>query len=168
MRSRVIRAGAVPIETRDWIGRRRQAEAIAKAKGDEMAEQGIGRVVHVLDGVEGAVYVGRAFRGRAQSPFHNPFRVNNAHPRTGTFLNREGAISAFREHLLSSPALLAQLPALRGQALACWCRHDGERPSERNGCHADVLLEVLACCDDDTLIAGDRARVEDALAATVG
>jgi hypothetical protein len=168
MRSRLVRAGAVPIEDRDYVARWNQMRKIERAKEDTLEASGEARVVHVLDGIEGSVYVGRAFRGRQQSPFHNPFKVNNAHPRTGRFLDRAAAIAAFRDHLLGSPELLAQLPALRGQTLACWCRHDGERPSERNACHADVLMAVLAACDDDALIAGNRARIEDALGAAVG
>ena len=41
-----------------------------------------------------------------------------------------------RRHVLSTPALVAALPGLRGRELGCWCKPQA--------CHGDVLLELLA------------------------
>jgi hypothetical protein len=76
------------------------------------------------------VYVGRAMhRGGWHldaSPFANPF-----HPgRDGT---RAEMVEKYRAYLLGRPDLLAQLPALRGRRLGCWCAPEP--------CHADVLAE---------------------------
>lgn len=113
-----------------------------------------GRVVHVNDQVEGAVYIGRA-NGRkrlAASPFANPFRVYGANKyNSGTSL--ESVINHYRIYLTSGDGreYLRELPELRGKPLACWCRHDGEKRTEKNACHGDVLLELLDRYTDDEL-----------------
>jgi hypothetical protein len=43
------------------------------------------------------------------------------------------------------------LPELRGKALACWCRHDGEEPTDDNRCHGDQLVRMLNYFTDDQL-----------------
>lgn len=99
-------------------------------------------MVHVNDNVPGAVYVGRAMPGRRGSVFGNPFRV-------GRRWLRGAAIALYREMVLANPMLLVRLPGLRSaEALACWCRHDGETEP---ACHADVLLDLLAKHTDDEL-----------------
>lgn len=106
-----------------------------------------GRVVHVSDKVEDAVYIGRAMpRQRLKaSPFANPYKVQEH--------GREDAIDHYHWDILNGPLrpLLADLPALRGKPLACWCRRDGESATEANACHGDVLLSILADFDDDWL-----------------
>ncbi len=77
------------------------------------------------------VYVGRAMhRGGwhlTESPLHCPYRP-------GPGLPREAMLRKYRAHLLARPELLALVPDLRGQRLACWC---APLP-----CHADVLADL--------------------------
>src|SRR5688572_12285659 len=91
------------------------------------------RVVHVLRQPSYDVYIGRA-NGRYRlpaSPLANPFKIG----RDGT---REEVIAKYRAWLLARPDLLAQVPALRGQVLGCWCKQlVTEIP-----CHGDVLAEL--------------------------
>jgi hypothetical protein len=106
------------------------------------------RVVHINDGIEGAVYVGRAVRWRpdlASSKWGNPFGVKRH--------GRDGAIFLYRQGMAvtGSIPLIADLPELRGKALACWCRRDGEERTPENACHADVLVDLLNCYTDDEL-----------------
>lgn len=106
------------------------------------------RVVHVRDGIKDAVYVGRA-NGRAglkASPFLNPHT-------TKAFGIRSLAMMAYTEDLRfgSLRHVLADLPALRGKPLACWCRHDGEACNEDNACHADILVRLLETYTDEEL-----------------
>lgn len=67
------------------------------------------------------VYIGRP------SIWGNPFVIG----RDGT---RDDVIAKYRGWLMSKPELLAQLPALRGKVLACWCAP--------LACHGDVLVEL--------------------------
>jgi hypothetical protein len=67
----------------------------------------------------GAVYIGRP------SKWGNPFVIGRDGSRTEV-------VAKYRDHLLSSPALLAALPELRGKDLMCWC--------SPCACHGDVLL----------------------------
>lgn len=91
---------------------------------------------------EGAVYVGRG----CGTPWGNPFKAEDAEEagyRDGPYM----AAHAFRRWLAGDPDysrgqpdperdfILANLSALRGKNLACWCQLD--KP-----CHADVLLEL--------------------------
>lgn len=102
------------------------------------------RVVHVRDNVPGAVYVGRSMprQGLKGSPFGNPFRPKNG-----------DAIELFITYIgdpKRGRPLLAQLPELRGKALACWCVHHGDPaplpydfdPDDYR-CHAEVLKWLL-------------------------
>jgi len=67
------------------------------------------------------VYIGRP------SKWGNPFVIG----RDGT---REEVIEKFRDYILSSPHLMADIHELRGAVLGCWCA-----PLQ---CHGDVLLEL--------------------------
>jgi hypothetical protein len=70
----------------------------------------------------GAVVVARPTR------WGNPYSVAD--------YGRDAAVRLYREHVMSRPALLADVRAqLAGKDLACWCRV-GEP------CHADVLIEI--------------------------
>lgn len=79
-------------------------------------------------------------------PLGNPFIVNphvKAGSRSGVMYiclpTQEEAVACFREMLTmpgpTADAYRAQIPALRGMNLACWCRLG-------DPCHADVLLEL--------------------------
>lgn len=108
-----------------------------------------GRVVHVNDNVEGAVYIGRAMprKGLKASPFANPFRVEE--------WGRDMALAAFRDQFLdrlrSGVIDVEALIDLRDRPLACWCRHDGEPRAEANRCHGDFILNLLDGNTDDQL-----------------
>jgi hypothetical protein len=85
----------------------------------------MGEVVHVRDGVEGAVYIGRP------SLFGNPFVI-------GKDGNRETVVVKYREYAISRAywdrEFREAVVALKGKTLACWC---GEKV-----CHGDVLMEL--------------------------
>lgn len=107
------------------------------------------RVVHVNDNVEGAVYIGRANgrEGLAVSPFANPYRLVD-----GSVTDRAKVVIQYEVWLLRDRReLLATLPELRGKALACWCRHDGEEQTPANRCHGDVLVGLLEEYSDEEL-----------------
>lgn len=70
---------------------------------------------------KGAIYIGRP------SKWGNPFVIG----RDGT---RDEVVRKYRGYVLSSPSLLAALPALRGKDLVCWCAPCA--------CHGDVLLDL--------------------------
>lgn len=115
-----------------------------------------GRVVHVNDNVEGAVYVGRAVpRKRLKgSPLANIFQITSHQP-------RPLSIQRYRDYLLLNLdhynwVLTEALIAVRGKPLACWCRHDGEERAPDNECHADVILEILERYTDDELLGGGK------------
>lgn len=89
----------------------------------------------------GAVYVGgavdRAGTKMPQSKWANRFEVG----RHGATV--EDVIGKYRDELLASPHLMADLHELRGKFLACWCSGpDGKGNDKRAPCHADVLLEL--------------------------
>ena len=115
------------------------------------------RVVHVNDGVDGAVYIGRYMppaKGRRLLPasrFANQFKIGTVPWWADRPLTRADAIEAYRKHLLDHPAFLDLLIPLRGKPLACWCRHDGEAKTEATACHGDVLIEILDRYTDDEL-----------------
>lgn len=70
-----------------------------------------------------------------QSPWANPFRVVKGE----RGVTRAQAIARYRLHMLKllelDPDLNAQLLALRGKTLGCWCRPEA--------CHGDVLVELI-------------------------
>jgi Domain of unknown function (DUF4326) len=83
-------------------------------------------------GIADVVYVGRPmYRGGWRLPGHplaNPYRAG----RDGTAAQ---VVDQYRRWLLARPGLPAQLAALRGRRLGCWCP-DGQP------CHARVLAEL--------------------------
>lgn len=116
-----------------------------------------GRVVHVNDDIEGAVYIGRAVprKGIKASLLANPIKV-------GSERTREQAINIYRNSIWlllmnalqpakDKQALVEAIIELRGKPLACWCRHDGEPKTDENACHGDVLLELLDQYTDEQL-----------------
>ncbi len=76
------------------------------------------------------VYIGRynSRYGLFRSIWHNPYKV-------GVDGTREECIEKYRQHITSSPELMALLPTLKGKRLGCWCK-----PA---ACHGDVLVELL-------------------------
>lgn len=102
-----------------------------------------GRVVHVKDNVPGAVYIGRLAGKMPRSVWANPYSVKRH--------GREEAITRYANRLTRSPDLIRQLPALRGQPLACWCRRDGADKTDDTACHGDILLAWLTCYTDSEL-----------------
>ena len=110
------------------------------------------QVIHVKDmpRFPNAIYIGRTVprRGLKASPFANPFKI-------GEHGNRSDVIATYASWLLGQPHLLALLPELRGKPLACWCRHDSDAGPL---CHADVILEMLACYTDIELREANRAQ----------
>lgn len=77
-------------------------------------------VVHVKAGYD--VLIDRTTR------WGNPFFV-------GVHGSRAQVLSMYRNHILASPDLLADLESLRGKRIGCWCRP--------RGCHGDVLVQLL-------------------------
>ena len=77
------------------------------------------------------VYIGRAYHQGGwkfpASPFANPFLVEQ--------YGRAESIRRYEAHLRSHPELMAQLPALKGKILGCWCH-----PLP---CHGDVLVKLI-------------------------
>lgn len=49
--------------------------------------------------------------------------------------SREEAIQKYKEYILNSPSLLADLHELEGKILGCYCRP--------RRCHGDVLIEII-------------------------
>jgi len=81
-------------------------------------------VVHVMRS-KYDIYCGRWNPKVPQhSIWYNPFSQGS----------REENIAKFKEYLLTSEYLMAQLPTLKGKVLACWCA-----PKD---CHCDVLAEL--------------------------
>lgn len=73
------------------------------------------------------VYIGRP------SKWGNPFThlVGKAQFQVS---NREEAVKAYRDWILTQPHLMASLPELKGKVLGCWC--------SPQACHGDVLMEL--------------------------
>lgn len=107
------------------------------------------RVVHVNDHLEGAIYIGRATRKTpVGSSLGNPFKIG----RDG---DRLAVIEQYKHWLARNlpvyPILIDALIACRGRPLACWCRKDGQIPTEGNRCHGDILCEFLDHYSDEEL-----------------
>ena len=68
------------------------------------------------------VYIGRP------SKWGNPFLI-------GKDGSREEVIEKYRQYIMSSPELLADLHELRGKVLGCWCA-----PKQ---CHGDILARLV-------------------------
>lgn len=84
-----------------------------------------------LDAAPGKhVYIGRPSKHvpGADGIWGNPFSVDKH--------GREGCIAEFEAYLRRTPALMAQLPTLRGCVLGCWCKPEA--------CHGDVLAAAAA------------------------
>ncbi len=93
-------------------------------------------VVNLLQTSDWDVYIGRPRAGREYARWGNPFVVGSMHE--GRVVDRERAISLYRDWLLNSPAglrLQEDIDELRGKVLACYCK---PQP-----CHGDVLVELL-------------------------
>lgn len=103
------------------------------ARGATPASAVAGRVVHCkrepFD-----VYIGRP------SKFGNPFRVMGEHTRAAVIEAFERRARAIIER---DPKAAAEIKALYGKTLACWCAP--------KACHGDVLLKLAA-----ELVALDR------------
>jgi len=84
------------------------------------------------DRVPGVVYIGHELHRQGWNLTESPWANPNKEGRDGT---RAEIIEKYREHLMSSPDLLARLPDLKGKTLACWCK---PKP-----CHGDVLVELI-------------------------
>ncbi len=78
------------------------------------------------------VYIGRAWNMGGwklpKSKWANPFSVKQS----GTATK---AVERYREYVMSSPKLLADLGELQGKTLGCWCKP--------GPCHGDVLVQLL-------------------------
>lgn len=83
------------------------------------------------------VYIGREVpeHGLTGSKWGNPFVM--ADESDG---ERDRALAAYREWILTQPELMASLEELRGRRLGCWCA-----PKR---CHGDVLVELLESTRD--------------------
>lgn len=104
----------------------------------------MGRVVHVRrDPYE--AYVGRG--GPEGSRWGNPFRIGDAHPRTGEPIARGDGVELYKEWILRGGGrwLLCHLGELEGRTLGCWCAPKGGLTEhDRLVCHGQVLLTLLA------------------------
>lgn len=78
------------------------------------------------------VYIGREVpeHGLSGSKWGNPFVM--ADDSEG---ERQRAIDAYRDWIVTQPELMGSLEELRGLRLGCWCAP--------LGCHGDVLVELL-------------------------
>ena len=88
-------------------------------------------VVHNLR-EEFDVYIGREVpeHGLPASRWGNPFVMADE-----SDAERERAIAAYREWIMTQPELMSSLDELRGRRLGCWCAP--------KGCHGDVLVELI-------------------------
>jgi hypothetical protein len=77
------------------------------------------------------VYIGRNMsfyvKGANASKWQNPFNLKK--------YSLEESLRLYKEHILNNAELLASIEELRGKTLGCWCKP--------NGCHGDVLIEIL-------------------------
>jgi hypothetical protein len=73
-----------------------------------------------------------------QSKWHNPFQI-------GKHGNRVEVLQKYEAHLLGNAELMAALPELFGQTIACWCAQKGERLTADDPlkCHGQILLKAL-------------------------
>lgn len=83
------------------------------------------------------VYIGREVpeHGLLASKWGNPFVMADE-----SDTERERAIAAYREWVITQPKLMSALEELRGRRLGCWCA-----PKR---CHGDVLVELLEAVDE--------------------
>ncbi|HVJ56684.1 MAG TPA: DUF4326 domain-containing protein [Terrimicrobiaceae bacterium] len=85
-------------------------------------------VIHVRDMREGDVYIGHRNNryGLPESIWANPHYKDDC--------SQEEKVERFEAYLKKRPDLLAQLHALKGKRLACWCKP--------KACHGDVLARL--------------------------
>lgn len=79
------------------------------------------RVVNIKKGMAYDIFIGRP------GVWGNPYKI-------GKHGTREEVIALYRKYLELSPALMAAIPALKGQRLGCYCWPEA--------CHGDVLVEL--------------------------
>lgn len=105
-------------------------------------------VVHVKDPGGFDIYIGRQMRNRPDlgvGLWGNPFKIEGG-------VTRDEAVTRYKNFVIRVPALIKQIPGLRGQRLGCWCAPQA--------CHGDILAEyannlgwlwsdVLAAVEDD-------------------
>ncbi|VBB17750.1 protein of unknown function DUF4326 [Yasminevirus sp. GU-2018] len=91
---------------------------------------------------ENHVYIGRDMSfyvpGTVGSIWQNPFPVAKSDKEYKSGRPRytlDESLKLFREHIESSPDLIAKLPELKGKTLGCWCKP--------NRCHGDILIEMI-------------------------
>ena len=86
------------------------------------------------------VYIGRDMSyyvpGAIGSIWGNPFPVKKSPTdmRKNTF-TLDDSLARYRQHVESSPALIAKLKDLDGKIIGCWCKP--------HRCHGDVLIELI-------------------------
>lgn len=119
-----------------------------------------GYVCHVRECIDGAVYIGRVRsvtptdRPFWASKWGNPYKIGGTYDFSARPITREEAVAAYRKYLLDRPSLLRLLPNLRDKPLSCWCRRSHQTlDPDRNLCHGDALLEILARHSDEELLA---------------
>ncbi len=87
---------------------------------------------NVYVGRAGVVFIDKQRFPKVASPFANPFKISKD-------CTREQVVEKYRayitERLNGDAELLAELLALKGKNLGCWCAPEL--------CHADVLLELI-------------------------
>lgn len=107
-----------------WI----QSGVVALSLGDAWIDHDppTTRIINLRDpaAVEAAKADGTYVRVDRRTRWGNPFKM-------GPGVSRYDAIRQYAAHLKTRPDLLADLPTLKGKALACWCAPDA--------CHAEVL-----------------------------
>ena len=71
-------------------------------------------------------YIGRAHGNVPESPWANPYRVQEH--------GRDKAILMYKEKVLKTPSLISSIDDLSGFQLGCWCTKD---------CHGQTLIDLL-------------------------
>ena len=113
---------------------------------------GVTRVVHVREGIDGAVYIGRGTRGIRGSALANPFKI-------GEHGDRAGVVKLYETWLIhevnrGNPRVVEALIAARGKPLACWCRKSTEPRWADTLCHGDVVEALLTHNSDEAIREG--------------
>ena len=86
---------------------------------------------NVYIGRAGVVFIDNARFPKQSSIFANPFKMG----RDGTRTEVLEKYKVYIHEKIKNPEFAAQLYALRGKNLGCWCAPDP--------CHGDVLLELI-------------------------
>jgi hypothetical protein len=94
--------------------------------------------------VQGGLYVGRRFKmgdwDVPASRFGNPFKYDSPDPATNV-TSVEDLRVKYRNHIMSDPEKVAQLPNLLGERIACWCI--GKKEKDGRICHARILADIV-------------------------